>query len=883
MSGLRRLLLRLYHAIRPGAGEAELDRELRSHLMLLEDEYARRGLTSQAARLAARRSVGGVTQAKDLHREARSIRWLDERRADARYAIRTLRRTPGFTAVVVSTLAVGIGANTAIFSLAYGLLLRPLPYQDPGRLVVLRETDPRVGPVGVSYQNFLDWQKTNRTFAALQMVVSRDFNLAGVNQPEHVGGQAVTPGFLAMLGVHPLIGRDFEAQGAQPGTARVALISYRLWQTQFGGDPAAEGRTVTLDGRPTTIIGVLPADYLPMERTDVIEPIGVWAADHADTANERADRSDSVAVGRLATGVALDQAHRDLAAIASRLSTAYPDADDGYGVALQPIRDALVGDLRPVVLVLCAAVGCVLLIACANIANLLLIRGAGRAREFALRLAIGATRGRIVGQLLVESLVLAACGGGLGLLLAVAGISELARLMPTGSLPASSIGVNAAVFGFAGAAALLSTFLFGLIPAMRAAKANVRADLKEGGRSLSGAHGRSRAVLVVVEVSLALTLLTGAGLMMKSLSRLMAVDGGFRPDHVLTLSMSLRSEKYHAEAAVMSFWRVVLGRVRALPGVDSAALGDGVPLTDRHDRTDITVEHLPVPSPGSFPHPDVHIVSPGYVRALGVRLLRGRVFSDADTDRAPTVAMVNATVVTKVFGGADPVGRRFIFGRPSASEPPHWVTIVGVVGDTKLYGLENPSRLEVYIPLAQDVSADMRLIVRSAGDPAAQTAAIRAVVQGIDHDQPIADVSTMTELVDHATSARRVTLILLGGFSAVALALAIIGIYGVTSYSVARRTREFGIRTALGAGRWEVLRAALVPAAAMAGAGVAVGIVTSLGLTRLMAALLYSVSPTDPATMAMVTTALGTVVLAAAYVPSRRLLRLDPVRALRDE
>lgn len=315
MSGLRRLLLRLYHVIRPSAGEADLDRELKSHLTLLEDEYERRGLTSEAARLAARRAVAGVTQVKDLHREARSIRWLGELLADVLYAVRIHRRTPAFTLMVLATLALGIGANTAIFSVAYGLLLRRLPYVDPSRLVVLRETNPRVGLLSVSYQNFLDWRKENHTFAALQLVVSENFNLAGVNEPENIGGQAVTPGFLAMMGVHPLRGRDFDASEAQAGTARVALISYRLWQRQFGGDPAAQGRTITLDGRPTTIVGILPADFLAMEPTDVLEPIGVWATDNADSARIRSDRGDAVAIGRLAPGVTLDQANRDMVAI----------------------------------------------------------------------------------------------------------------------------------------------------------------------------------------------------------------------------------------------------------------------------------------------------------------------------------------------------------------------------------------------------------------------------------------------------------------------------------------------------------------------------------------------------------------------------------------
>ena len=643
-------------------------------------------------------------------------------------------------------------------------------------------------------------------------------------------------------------------------------------------------RTIALDGRSFTIIGVLPPEFRWFEKTDVLEPIGAWATQDVDLTN-RGERGDMVVAARLAAGIGLAAARAEMAGIAARLAYAYPASNDRFGVALRPIRERFVGDVRPAILVLSGAVMFVLLIACANVANLLLTRGAGRAKEIALRLAIGASRGRIVRQMLAESFVLSLFGGLFGLAFAIGGIRGIASLIPMDRLAGASVSLNGAVLLFAAVVIVLAAFLFGLTPALYATKADVQSELKEGGRTASASSGQNlwRSALAMAEVSLALILLTGAGLMMKSLYRLLAVDPGFRPERVLTMEMSLRTSQYDKDAAILNFWQQVLDRVRALPGVETAALGTVIPLTNDHSRSDITLEGMALPKPGSFPHPDVHIVSPGYVSTLGIELLRGRALSDRDNEKAPRVGMINAMVARHFFPDGNAVGKRFLFGRPSAQKPPKWITIIGVVANTKLYGLANPSRFEVYVPFRQSITGDMNLVVKSGDDPATLTSAIRHVIATIDKDQPISGVATMKQLVGDSVSTRRTTLVLLGLFSALALILASIGIYGVISHSVAQRTHEIGIRLALGAQRGDVLHLILRQGAKIAGVGVATGIAASFGLTRLMANLLFSVSAADPVTFAAVACLLISVAMLACYIPARRTLRIDPMAALRHE
>jgi putative ABC transport system permease protein len=861
-----------------------LDEDIREHIARETQDNIERGMAPEEARYAAMRKFGNVTQVKEETRDVWSLIWLEQLLEDIRFGLRLLRKNPGFTAVAILTLALGIGANAAVFSVVYAVLLRPLPYKDPSRLVVLHETTPKVGDVSVSFLNFFDWRAASHTFAQMAAVESVDFNLAGVTQPENISGDAVSPNFLSMMGVRPFLGRDFDASEEKAGTAPVLLLSYSLWQSHLGGDPNAVGKAITLDGRSFTVVGVLPPNYRSLDTTDVMLPIGVWATNNADAIKERGDRGDMVVIGRLAPGVEFGQARAEMEGIAARLAEEYPASNDQFSVTLQPIRQAFAGDMKTAILVLFGAVLFVLLIACANVANLFLVRGSSRTKEIALRIAFGASRSRIIRQMLTESFILACFGGVVGVALALGGIRGMAQLIPADMLSGATVNLNSAVLVFVAGVVAMAAFIFGLAPALHSTKPDVQSELKEGGRTSGGgaAQNRLRGALAVAEISLALILLVGAGLMMKSLYRLLEVDPGFRPDRVLTMGMDLRTQQYSKDPAVLNFWQQVLDRVSALPGVESAAVGTHIPLTDSHGRTDITIEGMALPRPGNYPHPDVHTVSPGFVATLGIPLLRGRTFTDADNENAPFVGMINAMVARRFFPNEDPIGKRFMFGHPS-TDPPKWCTIVGVVGDTRLYGLANPARLEVYVPFRQDANSDMTLVVKSGADPAALTSAIREAVQSIDKDQPLTAISTMKELVSNSVATRRMTLVLLGLFSGLALVLGAIGIYGVISYSVAQRTHEIGIRMALGAPRLDVFRLVVGQGLKLAGLGIAIGVVAAIGLARLMSSLLYGISATDFETFAGVSILLALVAVLACYVPARRAMRVDPTVALRHE
>lgn len=864
--------------------EGEMDAELRFHIEAFAEDLVRAGVPREEAQRRARIEFGGIERVKEEGREARGLAWFDTLRQDFRYGLRTLYRSPGFAAVAALTLALGVGANTAIFSVVYGVLLEPLPYKDAARLILLNETTPRVGVVSVSYPNFLDWRAQSSQFSQMAAVCGARFNLAGVSQPESINGQAVSPNFLSLLGIRPLLGRDFDPSEEKTGAAPVVMLSYSLWQGHLGGDPSAVGRTIMLDGRGYTIIGVLPATFRWPDKVDVLEPIGVWATQGSEV-TDRGDRGDMVVLGRLRPQATPAQARSEMEGIAARLAEEYPATNDQFGVAFKPIRDAFVSDMRPAILTLFGAVTFVLLIACANVANLLLVRGASRTREIALRIALGASRGRIVRQMLTESLLLGLLGGVIGVFLALAGIRGMRGLISTDMLSGATIQLNGVVLLFTAAVVALATFIFGLAPATRSTKPDVQSQLKEGsaGAGTGARQNRARGAFVVAELALSLILLAGAGLMMKSLRLLLSVSPGFQPDRILTMEMDLRTAQYDKDPAVRNFWQQVLSRVSVLPGVESAAVGTGVPLTDSHNRLDITIEGMPLPKPGSFPHPDAHAVSASYISTLSIPLLSGRTFTEADRESAPRVGLINDRLAREFFPKGGAVGKRFMLGHPSSTTAPTWIEIVGIVGDTKLYGLANPARLEIYIPYGQGPLNHMTLLVKSAVDPAAMTSAIRAAVGLIDKDQPIFKIATMKELLSDSVSTPTFVLILLGLFSGVALVLATIGIYGVMSYSVAHRTRDIGIRIALGASRRDVFQDVLGLGLRLTGIGLAFGLVGALALTRALSSLLYGVHSTDAVTFTAVSLLLTVVALLASYVPAQRATRVDPIVALRYE
>ena len=862
--------------------DQELGEELRAHVDLLTDQKIHEGLEPEAARRAALLEVGGVEQVKERVREVRMGRPLDDLAQDLRYALRGLRKHRAFTAVAVITLALGIGANTAIFTVINTVLLRPLPYENPDQLVVVTETVSD-RPFGVSYQNFVDWRNQNTVFENVAAVRQREsFNLTGAGESERLQGRLVSANFLSTLGIKPIRGRDFFAEDDQPSATPVAIISHALWQRRFGADENIIGRQLTLNNQPFTVIGITPPNFSYGADADLTVPIGL----SAERFKLRGKDPGIIAFARLKQATSIGTANAELNTIAARLEQQYPDTNTGRRVRIESLRESVVGDIRPTLLTLLGAVGFVLLISCANVANLLLTRAAGRQREMAIRTALGAGRMRILRQLFTESTVLALAGGVIGLLLAIWGGSLLSSYIPEGIPRISELSVDGRVLAFTIGASLLTSVFFGLAPALQSAKTNLTEMLKQGERNSSPGHNRAGKLLVISEVALTLVLLVGAGLLVKSFWRLSQVDPGFNPRNVLAMQISINARPEEG-SRVDNFLTELKQRVKQLPGVQSVSVSNGLPF-EGANFPPIVLEGKPAPAPGQDPNGLLYIVSADYFKTMGIDLVRGRLFSNEDRKDTPPVALIDEVFARQYFPNEDPIGKRFKLNTPDADNR----EIIGVVRHVEHSNLEGRTAnvAEFYFNFDQTPLATLpryvrrvNLLVRTTVEPLGLAGPVRNQISAIDKDQAVFNVRSMEQALAESVAARRFSMILLAVFALLALTLAAVGIYGVISYSVAQRTREVGIRMALGAKTIDVLKLVIRDGLKLVLIGVAIGLAGALLLTRLMTTLLFGVTATDAVTYVTVALTLIIVALLACCIPARRATKVDPLIALRFE
>jgi putative ABC transport system permease protein len=803
---------------------------------------------------------------------------------DLRIALRTLRKSPSFTATAVLALAAGIGANAAIFSMVDALLLRPLPMAHADRLVEVWEDASSMGfPHGTpAPANFVDWKQRNHVF--LDMAADRGDIVAitGDGPPEEVEESLITANWLPVLGVTPLLGRNIlEAEDA-PGASNIALISHRLWQQRYGGDPRIVGRDILLDGIKHRVIGVMPPGFIFPRHSDVWRPLALSNADR----NAR-DSHYLHVYGRLRPGISIADGQRDMTAIASQLEREYPDSNAHIGAAVIGLREELLGPLDLALHVLAGGVGLVLLICCANIAGLMLARAAGREREMAVRAALGAGRWRLARQGLTESLIIALGGAALGVLFAVYGLEPLSALVPQTMRGWSQPQIDGHMLLFVASAAVLSAALCGALPAMGMARVDVAAILQQGGRAGIGGKAKLRRSLVVAEVALAVILCGGAGLMLKTVWALTHVDLGFQPEQVLTMRTQLPARagsRYAQFPARQVFYETVIQRVKAIPGIIDAGYTTFLPLTNRGGTSGFVIEGAPPPERGHRPDANRRAVTRDYFHTIGMRLIAGRWFDEHDRADSPPVAIINEAAAKQYWPGQNPVGRRFHLGGP---EHP-WTTIVGIVNDVRQMGLDAPGRAEMYFSASQPEGpvgffTPRDLAVRVTGDPLSYANAVRQAIWSVDADQPVTDVQPLTALVSSETTTQRAQLWLLGGFAALALVLAAIGLYGLLSHMVAQRTRDIGVRMALGARRGQVMASVIGQGLRLVSVGLVTGTAAAFWLTRLMQRLLFGVKPADPATFVIVAAILGLAGALACYVPARRATRIDPMQALRHE
>jgi predicted permease len=877
--------------------ENELDDELRYDLERRVEANLAAGMTRKDAELAAKREFGSVDLTKEECRDERGTRWIEDLWLDIRFGLRMLRKNPGFTAIAILTLALGIGANTAIFTVVNGVLLNPLPYPEPNQLMSVAASKPNFPKGSISYPNFQDWKRENQSFSFFAVGRTYGFNLTGAGPAEQVNAELVTSDYFPMLGVKPVIGRVFTASEDEIGVANVVVISSSLWERKFSSSQSVLGKVLTLDGKDYTVVGVVPTGFdVPLRsfRTaEIYAPVGEWTN---PLIRNRGAGLGIHGIARLKPGVSIEQARADMDGVTRNLAGIYPDADKGTGATLTPLKEEAVGSVRPFLLLLLGAVGIVLLIACVNVANLLLARSTGRTREMAVRSALGAGIGRLVRQLLTESILLALVGGGLGLGLASLGTRAALDVLPATLPRAGEVRLDGRVLIFTILVSLCAGILFGLVPAIRTARRNVHETLKEGGRGGSGKRHRVHGALVVVEMAMALVLLVGAGLLIRSLAALWNVNPGFQADNVLLFGTSMSPAMINASpAAIRGALRDFDAKIAATPGVEVEAFNWGALPMSFEDDTRFWVGGRPRPASQNEMNWTLrYVVGSGYLNVMKIPLLAGRFFSDRDDQHAEHVVVVDDALARQVFPNGDAIGKTIIFANTDGTPDPY--RIIGIVAHVKQWGLDtddqNSLRAQTYFSFVQQSDADIVLVpsgfgvlVRSNGRVPNLMDSIRRTSEQISRDQVISRPQTMNEIISQSLAAKRFAMMLLGAFAALALVLASIGLYGVIAYLVGQRTHEIGIRMALGAQSGDVMRWVLREGTRLAFVGVAIGLFASAWLTRLLAnqSLLFGVSATDSITFASVAVILMVVALAACWIPARRAMRVDPMIALRHE
>jgi putative ABC transport system permease protein len=887
MSLLRSITGGLRSLFRKEQVSQELDEELNGILEMAAEEKMKQGMSRKDALRAVRLERGNLETTKEVVRSAGWESFVETCWQDLRFAARMLRKNPGFTAVVVLTLALGIGANTAIFSVVNAVLLRPLPYKDSDHLVQLIEHDQKRGVDfdWVSFPNFHDWAEQGKAFQYMAAYKFHAFKLTNVSQAQMLFGVKVSANLLPTLGAEPILGRNFLPDEDQPGRDHEIILSYETWKQSFGADPQLIGKTLTLNDELYSVIGVMPASFnfpptvpitsaLPSRKTAFFAPLGL-----AFNPDQR-DWNMLGVIARLKPRVTISQARADLDTVSRSLEAHYPAQNRGITVRVEPLLNQVVGDIGHALWIFLAAISLVLLVACANVTNLLLARSTIRQREMALRTSLGASRSRLVRQLLTESLLLAVAGGALGVLFAYGGIFLLTLLSPDNLPRIGDVAIDSRVLVYTSVVSALTGIIFGLAPSQGVAHVDVSQPLKGQRSTPTVKHSRLRSAVVVSEVALSLALLIGAGLMLKSFVRMERVDPGFRAEKVLTVWTILSEAKYAPQQRA-AFYQQAWQRIQALPGVKSVGAIDNLPLSGIHGGGPFTIEGHATESNADAPSAYRCVVSVNYFRTVGIPLLQGREFTERDRDGAPTALIINETAARRYWPGQNPVGSRLSF--TTGRTQPTWLEIVGVVKDVLHDGLELPAKPTIYVPFLQSPQAFMVTVARTDVDPARLSSAVRGTIAAVDKDQPVLMTRTMADIYSDAVAQRRFNTALIVAFGALALLLAMVGVYGLMAFAVTQRTHEMGVRIALGAQRWDVLKLVLGRGLRLTLLGITFGLAVAFFQTRFLSKLLFNVPQTDPATFIVVSLCLGGIALLASYIPARRAMRVDPVVALRYE